>query len=594
MRVGKSRAIFIPLLVTVVALLSAACSVGSSSEATEPGAHGASSRSSSRLASLLDSEGSGGHGSAQTSSDEHGAAQSSHESAGAAQTSSGGHDSGAAPAHGTQVHWSYQGAEGPSHWGNLADAFGTCTFGTSQSPIDIPGSIAPHATDIQFHYQPSALNILNNGHTLQVNYAPGSYIVLEGQQYQLLQFHFHTPSEHEIGSQSFPMEGHLVHKNSHDELAVVGVFIEEGHANPFFQNLVPNLPHQANVEEAVHGTSINIQEMLPANTSVYTYSGSLTTPPCSENVKWNVMSDPIQVSAQQIAAFASIMGHNNRPLQALHGRAVSGQFSSGPELISASAHGSAVGDSQAHSGPAHWEYFGAEGQRNWEQLSQDFTTCVDGSAQSPINISDPRGVPLENIHFNYHPTTVTVVNNGHTIQANVGQGGHGDAGYISVYGQQYQLLQFHFHWPSEHTVNGRQFFMEMHLVHQSQDGRLAVAGVLLERGQYNSLLEPIWNAMPTVAGGENASSYPLDVTALLPKDPRTYRYPGSLTTPPCSEGVRWMLFAEPVQVAPKQVEQFKNTIGYNARYTQPGHGREVLLDVSENWRQVIIGCINQG
>jgi len=226
-------------------------------------------------------------------------------------------------------------------------------------------------------------------------------------------------------------------------------------------------------------------------------------------------------------------------------------------------------------GAPHWEYTGPVGQLNWADLSKDFTACVDGSAQSPVNISDPIMVPLDNIQFHYQPSLITVVNNGHTIQANVGQGS-----YITVDGQQFQLLQFHYHWPSEHTVAGKQYFMEMHLVHKNDHDELAVVGVLMERGNHNTLLDPVWSAMPMTAGEEHASSHTFDFAQLLPEDPRTFRYPGSLTTPPCSEGVRWMVFADPIQVSAEQVDQFKNVIGYDSRYTQPMHGREVLLDAS--------------
>lgn len=124
--------------------------------------------------------------------------------------------------------------------------------------------------------------------------------------------------------------------------------------------------------------------------------------------------------------------------------------------------------------------------------------------------------------------------------------------------------------------------MEMHLVHQNDRGELAVVGVLMERGGHNNLLEPVWSAMPMTAGAEHASSQSFDFAKLLPQDPRTFRYPGSLTTPPCSEGVRWMVFASSIPVSAEQVDQFKKVIGYDSRYTQPMHGREVLLDASMN------------
>ena len=289
---------------------------------------------------LVASAGHGGIGSG------HGTADSGHGEV------SAGHG---APSQGETPHWAYDGDLGPSHWGDLADQFAVCASGAGQSPINISNSIDPHPADIAFNYHGVPLSILNNGHTLQVNYAPGSSITIDHQQYELLQFHFHTPSEHQLAAHYFPMEGHLVHKNSHDQLAVVGVFIEEGHDNPFFQTLVEHLPGHADQENMVAGTMVNAQGLLPTEPSVYNYSGSLTTPPCSEGVNWNVMSTPIQASADQIAAFAAIMGSNNRPVQPMHSRLVSGQAQAneGEPMAAVSGHGDSGHNtaSPSHAGP---------------------------------------------------------------------------------------------------------------------------------------------------------------------------------------------------------------------------------------------------
>jgi carbonic anhydrase len=149
-----------------------------------------------------------------------------------------------------------------------------------------------------------------------------------------------------------------------------------------------------------------------------------------------------------------------------------------------------------------------------------------------------------------------------------------------VDGKEYPLLQFHFHWPSEHTVGGRQFLMELHLVHKSADGTLAVLGIFLDRGNHNSRLDPIWYSMPTAANAVLTPPGLFDVTTLFPADKRTYRYPGSLTTPPCSEGVRWHLFKAPVEMSASQAQAFNGIVGFNSRYVQPLNGREVLEDSS--------------
>ena len=290
-----------------------------------------------------------------------------------------------AKASGDAPHWTYEGSTGPSHWGDLADEFIACKAGTSQSPIDILGSIQAQPASIQFGYHDSPLRILNNGHTLQINYDPGSSITIGHDQYELLQFHFHTPSEHQVSAHNFPMEGHLVHKDTNDRLAVVGVFIEEGHSNPFFQALVDNLPHNAGQEDVISSVHLNAEDMLPHDRDIYTYSGSLTTPPCSEGVSWNVMSTPIEMSGEQIAAFSAIMGHNNRPVQALNDRAISGQGIGDVQVAARAGHDEEP-DEGGHGEAVHWGYGDIDGPHVWGDLSPEYSTCATGAEQSPVNI----------------------------------------------------------------------------------------------------------------------------------------------------------------------------------------------------------------
>ena len=324
------------ILIILFSLLAVACASGYEKEA---GSSDAASERSSRLTSSRASARNSSSHASPRSSDAHGAA-----TAGAAAPSHGSSDSGHAAAaqeqeneHGeAAVHWAYDGDLGPSYWGDLADEFIACKSGTSQSPINISNVIDPQPAQIEFNYSSVPLRILNNGHTIQVNYAPGSSITIDHKEYELLQFHFHTPSEHQLAEHNFPMEGHLVHKNSQDELAVVGVFIEEGHANPFFQTLVDHLPKHAGEEQLVAGVEVNSLDLLPDEYTLFNYSGSLTTPPCSEGVNWNVMSTPIQASAEQLHAFSAIMGDNNRPVQQMNSRLVSGQPNEGDHMAAVS------------------------------------------------------------------------------------------------------------------------------------------------------------------------------------------------------------------------------------------------------------------
>ena len=221
-------------------------------------------------------------------------------------------------------HWSYSGSEGPERWGDLGPDYAQCREGRSQSPIDIVPAAA-HKADLgalEFNYQDMPLRILNNGHTIQVNASGDSTVRIGGVAYKLVQFHFHSPSENTVDRQAYAMEVHLVHKNDQGQLAVLGVFMEQGRENPFVQAVWDNLPKAVNQEAAVERLAANGAELLPANGSYYHWTGSLTTPPCSEGVEWYMLKEPIQVSATQIEKFLAVVGHNARPVQPLQQRTV--------------------------------------------------------------------------------------------------------------------------------------------------------------------------------------------------------------------------------------------------------------------------------
>ncbi|WP_197722080.1 carbonic anhydrase [Sulfuriflexus mobilis] len=218
-------------------------------------------------------------------------------------------------------HWGYEGHEGPAHWGDLAAEYATCKTGKSQSPINISGARPAQLADIRFSYQPTTLDVVNNGHTIQVNYAAGSSIEVGGKQYQLLQFHFHSPSEHTVDGQPYDMVAHLVHQAGDGQLGVIGVLMKKGKANPVIDAIWASLPTQAG-EHKQSDTQLNVADLLPAKQSFYNYSGSLTTPPCSEGVNWMVMQAPVEVSAEQVAAFTNIFSKSVRPVQPLHERLI--------------------------------------------------------------------------------------------------------------------------------------------------------------------------------------------------------------------------------------------------------------------------------
>ncbi|WP_319381049.1 carbonic anhydrase family protein [Thiomicrorhabdus sp.] len=222
--------------------------------------------------------------------------------------------------HGT--HWGYSGHEGPEYWGELSHQYATCKNGKSQSPINLSGFVDEALKPIGFSYRTSPMNIVNNGHTVQVNFQKGSSIQVDGKTFKLLQVHFHTPSENHINGHSYPMEAHFVHASDQGELAVVAVMIQEGAADPFIAKIVKAMPQHAGKAQDVAGVSVNGMEFLPAFKGYYRFEGSLTTPPCSEGVRWLVMKHAAHASAQQIAALHKVIGTNNRPIQAKNGRSV--------------------------------------------------------------------------------------------------------------------------------------------------------------------------------------------------------------------------------------------------------------------------------
>ncbi|MBX3010818.1 MAG: carbonic anhydrase family protein [Caldilineaceae bacterium] len=226
----------------------------------------------------------------------------------------------ASPAH--TIHWSYAGEEGPDHWGELSADYTACADGSAQSPIDLTAATKADLPDIIFDYGESHLNILNNGHTVQVNYDAGSAILLDGVRYDLLQFHFHAASEHTIAGERYPLEFHLVHRNAEGGLAVVGVMAVAGAENPAFADILAHAPASEAAATVVEGVMVAAEQLLPAGRLYYTYAGSLTTPPCSEGVKWHVLTTPIELSATQLEALTSILHDNFRPIQPLHDRAL--------------------------------------------------------------------------------------------------------------------------------------------------------------------------------------------------------------------------------------------------------------------------------
>ncbi len=222
-------------------------------------------------------------------------------------------------------HWSYEGEDGPAHWGQLADEYLMCSQGSNQSPVDLVADVHAELPVLEFEYfSQSLIDEVNNGHTIQQNVKPGSFlrIPVRGLSVELKQFHFHSPSEHTIDGESFAMELHFVHVDENGAILVVGVMIDEGEEHPVLKKMWSFMPENAG---DTNKQPIRIEEtnLLPPTREYFSYSGSLTTPPCSEGVKWIVLKTPIEASAEQIAIFQKRVGPiTNRPVQPYNARLI--------------------------------------------------------------------------------------------------------------------------------------------------------------------------------------------------------------------------------------------------------------------------------
>jgi carbonic anhydrase len=229
------------------------------------------------------------------------------------------------------VHWNYSDEGGPAGWGKLTPAYALCGSGKSQSPIDLLpyGGKGSHAwkleyktTTLQISHNQHVDELINNGHTIQVTPQAGSSMSYGGKIYYLKQFHFHTPSEHTVDGKHSPLEIHLVHQADDESLAVIGVLVRQGKHNSNFDQLIRNLPNAPGEKKTHDSVNIDIKVNVPKDLYAYHYVGSLTTPPCSENVQWLVLRTPISMSNEQINAFYSRLKNNNRPTQPVNKRTV--------------------------------------------------------------------------------------------------------------------------------------------------------------------------------------------------------------------------------------------------------------------------------
>jgi len=223
---------------------------------------------------------------------------------------------------GETPHWGYEGNIGPQHWSGLDSNYALCGSGKNQSPTNLTNFVDAKLPKLNIKYGSNGSDVVNNGHTIQVNYQPGSTLVIDGDSFELKQFHFHNPSENRINGKSFPLEGHFVHADKNGNLAVIALMFEEGQINPVLDRFWKQMPENKGGKYKLT-KKVSARDLLPKNTDYYRYDGSLTTPPCTEGVRWFVMKQPVTISKQQVKKFSHVMHHpNNRNVQPLNARLV--------------------------------------------------------------------------------------------------------------------------------------------------------------------------------------------------------------------------------------------------------------------------------
>ena len=219
-------------------------------------------------------------------------------------------------------HWGYEGQEKPENWGKLSPEYSTCENGKNQSPINIDHVLKTQHENLTFSFETGKQEIVNNGHTIQVNVTGNNQLILDEQIFTLQQFHFHTPSENTIKGKHYPMEAHFVYKNKAGELTVVALMFNSGEANSEIEKAWQQMPAEVN-NKIILDKTVDINTLFPKKLDYYRFSGSLTTPPCTEGVRWIVLEQATTASDEQIQKFHSIMHHdNNRPVQPLNGRVI--------------------------------------------------------------------------------------------------------------------------------------------------------------------------------------------------------------------------------------------------------------------------------
>jgi len=509
--------------------------------------------------------------------------------------------------------YNYKEDKGPAVWGSLSPDWAICSSGMMQSPIDIVQKDVAQGTDaaiVRSYSSSASVDVTNTGKTTLFSFGGGNTVRIGDLNFNLLQFHLHAASEHTFNGGYFPVEIHFVHADIVGNLAVIGVQVLEGAANPTFNatSLEQMIPDRTGVTYQAAG-SIDLNRLFPASMEYYSYTGSLTTPPCSENVAWHVLTTPITMSKEQLSVLldklqglssASSTGGSFRPVQPLNGRTVylggrpggitypvrsgsSSSKSSSPETVTGTY------TLKAPSKKIKWNYKSDLGPDVWHTLSPDWEVCQSGQTQSPIDIvqNDALVGTVVPIQLNYSASVIDVLNNGKTLEFT-----SLSANTISISGVSYSMVNIHMHHTSEHLFNGAGYAAEIHFVHADASGNLAVLGVMVEEGSANGgfptdirQFEQIFPGTTNVQ--QRFPSLTMDIEKMFPASRDYYHYKGSLTTPPCSEGVLWHVFRQPITMSRAQLNTLVTFMRELENASELGNTNRPVLGL--NGRTVTVG-----
>ncbi|PHT46846.1 Bifunctional monodehydroascorbate reductase and carbonic anhydrase nectarin-3 [Capsicum baccatum] len=460
--------------------------------------------------------------------------------------------------------FSYKGKaeNGPGNWGNINPQWRICNTGKLQSPIDLVKVEVVNLGILEKFYKPAPATLVNRGHDIMVRWdGDAGFFKINETQYKLQQVHWHTPSEHTINGKRFDMEAHLVHASSDGKTAVIGILYTIGLLPDILQTKLEKdliaLADKEGAERAIGIVDPNIIKL--DGTTYYRYIGSLTTPPCTEGVVWTIDGKVNSATSGQIKLLQNAVV--NWP---------KGMPGSMPNLCSSRSLVFLVLENSRHFNLDGSKYDEREfsygeksenGPANWGKIHPEWRTCNTGKLQSPIDLLNKRVEVVSHLGIlkkYYKPSNATLLNRGHDMMLRW----EGSAGYLKINGTQYQLKQVHWHTPSEHTIDGKRFSLEAHLVHESNDGKTAVIGIIYKIGRPDSFLSMIETDLKALASAKGVEKA---IGTINPKQikldgKKYYRYIGSLTTPPCTEDVVWTIDRKVKTVTKRQMKLIRDAV----------------------------------